>query len=55
MGYTRDVDTIEAAAFEMLLINTLSKCDHMGHALNAFEKHPAFKSLGGPLGFEIWD
>ncbi|MGI8429680.1 MAG: hypothetical protein ACR2OB_10330 [Solirubrobacteraceae bacterium] len=54
MGYTKDVDTVEAAAFEMLMIYALSKYDQVGHALNAFEKHPAFKALGNPLGFEIW-
>lgn len=53
-GYTKDVDTIEAAALEMLLITTLASYDHVGNALNAFEKHPAFKAIGGRLGFEMW-
>jgi hypothetical protein len=53
-GYTEDVDTIEAAALEMLLMTTLGSYDQVGHALNAFEKHPVSKALGGRLGFEIW-
>jgi hypothetical protein len=55
MGYTETVDMVEAAAFEMLLIYTLSCYDHTGHALNAFEKHPAFHALGDRLGFEMWE
>lgn len=53
-GYTEDVDTIEAAALELLLITTLASYDQIGHGLNAFEKHPVFKSLGSRLGFEMW-
>ena len=55
LGYTEDVDMIEAAALEMLLIYMLSSYDHPDHALNAFENHPVFKALGGRLGFEMWD
>jgi hypothetical protein len=54
-GYTEDVDTIDAAALEMVLISELANKTRIGDGLNAFCKHPVFKSLGGRLGFEIWE
>jgi hypothetical protein len=54
-GYTEDVDTIEAAALEMVWISELANKTRIGDGLNAFCKHPIFESVGRKLGFEIWD
>jgi hypothetical protein len=54
-GYVRDVDTVEAAALEMLLIEELARKRRVGDGLNAFVKSSAFESIGRDLGFVIWD
>lgn len=54
-GYTADVDTVEAAALEMMLIEALASRSRIGDGLNAFVKSTAFKGLGRDLGFVVWD
>ncbi len=53
-GYTTDVDTIEAAALEMLLMHELACKTKLGNALNALEDHRYYPGLRNALGFEIW-
>ena len=50
-GYTKDVDWLQSAAFDFLLLNELTRSQHLGHALRRLERE--YGVLPETLGFGL--
>jgi len=53
IGYTTDVDWVESAAMDLMVLEKLSRYAKLGTALNALEKHEPSRSLRRSLGLVI--